>query len=606
MKRFGLACALALVVLWAAGAVKAQVVEPATPAGEPAPPVQAAIEIEGAGEQTPLLRRHLDIVRLAIAARGQNVSDSEWARLIASTPAQVAELLQTEGYFSPEVVVQTLATAPMNIQVQITLGPRTRVSAFTLDFEGELQSAEAAGHAEAVAQIRLLKERWSLKPGEAFRNDDWSDAKAETLKLLRSAGYLAARWLRSQADIQVAVQRAELQLRADSGPLFRSGEIMISGLKRQNPATAQYLVGFAPGTPLTEKRLLDAQERLLRSGLYEQVSVTADPDASRASVAQVLVRLSDQSIQQTTLGLGYSDNSGLRVTAEHLHRRVLGRDLTARNKVQLGQDNQAWNGELSTHPDQQMWRWVLGGTIERDKGVADYVLSQRFRAGRAKDDARIERFYYVEAERSVRTANNSRHEALATSLNYHSLWRSLDSLVLPTLGYVLTTDLAAGYSRSPTDNSGAFTRAYARLTGYLPIASAWYGQARIELGQVSAGAGVWVPDATRFRAGGDDSVRGYGYRSLGPEIDGAVGSGNTLFTTSVELGHPLGAKLPNLWGAVFIDSGHAADSFAQLRPATGVGAGLRWRSPVGPLRLDLAWGDKTRKLRLHVSVGVAF
>jgi translocation and assembly module TamA len=606
MKPSRLARALSLGACLMGATAHAQVADAAQPPAVAPAAEQASIEIEGAGELTALLTRHLDIVRLTIAAKDQNVSDTEWARLIAATPAQTAALLQTEGYFSPVVEVQTLGAAPMKIRVQVALGPRTLVSEFNLDFDGELNTVASSNNVDAVALVRSLKAQWTMKPGDAFRNADWSDAKAETLKRLRSAGYLAARWQRSQADVQVQEHRAVLHLRADSGPLFRSGDIVVSGLKQQNPTTAQFLVGFPPGTPLTEKRLLDAQERLLRSGLYEQVSVTADPDATGAGTAQVLVRLTDQSIQQTTLGLGYSDNSGVRITAEHLHRRAFGRDLTARNKVQLGQDNQAWNGELSTHPDRQMWRWVLGGTVERDKGVNDYVLSQRFRAGRAKDDARIERFYYVEAERSARTANGGRHEALATSMNYHSLWRSLDSLVLPTLGYVLTTNLAAGYSHSATDNSGVFTRAYGRLTGYLPVGANWYGQARIELGQVSAGAGVWVPDSNRFRAGGDDSVRGYGYRSLGPVIDGAVGSGNTVFTTSVELGHPLGVKLPNLWGAVFIDSGDAADRLSQLRPATGIGAGVRWRSPVGPLRLDLAWGDRTKKLRLHVSVGVAF
>jgi translocation and assembly module TamA len=110
----------------------------------------------------------------------------------------------------------------------------------------------------------------------------------------------------------------------------------------------------------------------------------------------------------------------------------------------------------------------------------------------------------------------------------------------------------------------------------------------------------------RFRAGGDDSVRGYAYRSLGPSSGGTVDSGKVILTTSVELARPLSDSLPQFWGAVFVDAGQAANQFSDLRPVVGAGVGLRWRSPVGPLRLDWAYGEAVRKSRLHFSVGISF
>jgi translocation and assembly module TamA len=89
-------------------------------------------------------------------------------------------------------------------------------------------------------------------------------------------------------------------------------------------------------------------------------------------------------------------------------------------------------------------------------------------------------------------------------------------------------------------------------------------------------------------------------------VDGAVGGGNVLYTTSLELAHPLMASLPSLWGAVFMDAGNAGNSFEHLHPALGTGVGLRWRSPVGPVRVDLAYGQQVEKLRLSVSVGIVF
>ncbi|MES1162576.1 MAG: BamA/TamA family outer membrane protein, partial [Rhizobacter sp.] len=141
---------------------------------------------------------------------------------------------------------------------------------------------------------------------------------------------------------------------------------------------------------------------------------------------------------------------------------------------------------------------------------------------------------------------------------------------------------------------------------YQPFGNAWYGTARVEAGQVFARDTFGVPDTMLFRAGGDDSVRGYGYRTLAPDIDGVTVSARSLFTTSLEIARPISPRYPAYWWAAFIDAGNAADRFAELHPAVGVGVGLRWRSPVGPLRVDLAYGERVRQFRMHFSVGIAF
>jgi translocation and assembly module TamA len=117
---------------------------------------------------------------------------------------------------------------------------------------------------------------------------------------------------------------------------------------------------------------------------------------------------------------------------------------------------------------------------------------------------------------------------------------------------------------------------------------------------------VRVPETLRFRAGGDESVRGYSYRSLAPSENGIVVSGKVLFTASVEMARPITDRVPGLMGAVFIDAGRAAQNWNDLRPALGYGFGVRYGSPVGQLKLDLAYGQESRQVRLHLSVGVPF
>jgi translocation and assembly module TamA len=144
------------------------------------------------------------------------------------------------------------------------------------------------------------------------------------------------------------------------------------------------------------------------------------------------------------------------------------------------------------------------------------------------------------------------------------------------------------------------------VTLYRPMPGGWFGQARVEAGEVFAKDSPASIDALGFRAGGDDSVRGYAYRSLGPIRDGAVASGRVLFTASVEAARPVSARMSTLWGAVFVDAGQAADDWRSLNPVLGYGVGLRWRSPVGPLRLDLAYGHELERVRMHFSVGIVF
>ena len=176
------------------------------------------------------------------------------------------------------------------------------------------------------------------------------------------------------------------------------------------------------------------------------------------------------------------------------------------------------------------------------------------------------------------------------------------------MGQSATVETGAGYAFSATEDSGRFARVRARITAYWPLGDAWFAQVRGEAGVVFTGDKVTVPFTLLFRAGGDESVRGYGYQSLGP-VDPATGQavgGRVLAAGSLEVARPFSSKSPAWLGAVFLDTGNAANRWEDFSAARGYGVGVRWRSPVGPLRIDLAYGEKVHKARLHFSVGVVF
>ena len=557
-----------------------------------------------------LLERHLDLVRLGRIQR-DDVDDTEWARLIDASPTQVRELLQTEGYFSPVVRIERApgrgAGQPDEVRLTVEPGVRAKVTRVTIESEGALERGASAADPYAASILAQFRKQWELPEGSDFRNPAWNAAKASALARLRAAGYATAAWSGTGADVNVERNEVRLFLVADSGPLFRLGDLQIEGLAAQDPQTVLNLAFTKRGVPVTETLLLDFQERLQKSGLFETVSVSLDPDPAQADKASVQVRVREAPLQIYTFGLGFSANTGQRASVEHQYRRIFGLPASSKLKIEVGQLRQAWDAEISGRPDERLYRNLVGGAVVRDVSDTDVVLSQRVRLGRTQDTQRIERLFFAEAERSSRRTNaGDRNDAVALSLNFHGGWRDLDSVILPTYGETLAIQVGAGQSSGTDADRGIFGRVYGRLTVYRPLGKSWYGQARLELGRVLLGPRMVVPESMKWRAGGDESVRGYSFRTLGPIVDGAVGSGDVLFTSSLEVARPFLDSMPSLWGAVFFDAGNAATSIGNLRPVYGTGLGVRWRSPVGPLRLDWAYGSETRKGRIHFSVGIAF
>ncbi len=581
------------------------------PAGAASAPstVSYRVEVQAPDELRQLLLTYLDLARFQNAPQTDGITNAELIRLSAASPAQARTLLETEGYFSPQVSVKRDDPPDQTplITLSVTPGPRTTVVTWELNAGGDLQKHITAGDPAAQALLARLRARWPLKEGKPFSQPEWSSAKNSTLALLRADGYPTANWSPSTlAHIDAKTHEANLALEIESGPLFLLGELQIEGLKRYSEAGIRNVVDFTPGTPYNEKRLFDYQERLGKLGLFNGVSVEIDPDPAQAAAVPVRVRVTEQSLQQAVAGVGFSDNTRERVTLEHRHLRPFGFDLQMHNKFELGRNLRSWEGELLTDPGEAQYRRLLAGAITRLDTVDDVTFSWKVRAGRTLYTERIERLIFGELLNA--TVQNALGESTsrAVSMNYNWIWRDVDDIILPTRGLTSVIQAAGGFARSDSADSGPFSRLYTRNTLYWPLSSSWFTQTRLEFGEVFAKADVGIPDTLLFRAGGDDSVRGYGYRDLGPRKSGVLTSGRKLLTGSVEIAHAFSAKRPSIWWAAFLDAGNAVDQWSEYKPALGYGLGLRWRSPVGPLRIDWAYGHDLHKGRLHFSVGIAF
>lgn len=468
------------------------------------------------------------------------------------------------------------------------------------------QAAKRAKEAQAERVRQTLQQNWRLKEGQAFVQGDWSSAKSALLTQARAQGYPQAKLESSSADIDTEHNNAELSLVMDSGPLYRLGDLRIQGLKHQPREVVERLAGYQIGEPYTERALLDFQERLIKTTLFDNATVSIRPEAGGPTLAPVWVDVREAPRQQLTASLGFSTGDGPRLGLDYTHRKPLGLNMRSRIKLNVSQKNPWLDWELSSHPRTDMQRDLAALFAERVPEGEKVTINLRARLGRLRETLQDDRIYFLEVLRARESDPQRVVTSGAVSANIQWTRRRVDSTLKPSDGYTASLLLGLGRADNSVASSGAFGRSELVLHGYKPLPGGWFGNARTNWSQVYAQPQVGLPEALRYRAGGDDSVRGYGLHDLGPvDANGNPTGGKVMWTGSVEMAHAFTSTLPDLMGAAFVDAGHTAMNWAELRPTLASGLGLRYRSPLGTLRLDYAHAHATGKWRLHFSVGIA-
>lgn len=580
---------------------------------------QFVLEIDAPQALLPLLSRHLELRRFQ---RLPDLGRSELERLTDQAPDNIRQLLGTQGYFAPtiEVLIEEPSPAPgpnvdtpplPTVQVRVVPGPRTRIGSVTLLLQGEAQTLAAS-----APQRRELEQAWLLPRAQPFTQSAWDAAKSRALRGFSSFHYPLARISNSLADIDPVAHEAHLYLEIDSGPAHHFGSVDVQGAERYDPAMAARLVrlaGVRAGDPYDETQLQAAQQRLIDSGYYASAFVVLGPGTDPLS-SPVEVRVREVPLQKVVAGVGVSTDNGARLSLEYTHHRVPGVDWRAVSKVQLERDASTLATEWSSPVDDQGWRWITTGQLQQQKDDPLMTRSQLLRLGQAQNSPLLDRSFFLQYDRAqvANTVTGLKDEAEASvSANYAWTRRRFDDLTQPTQGYGLAVELGVGVTL--VQDRRPYLRTRARWQGYWPLQPTSSRPSRLAL-RVEGGA-VWSQDGTpvpatqRFLTGGDNTVRGYSLREIGvPLANGGVEAGRFMAVTSLEWQRPLwlDGKRSDWETALFIDAGAVANHARDLSPKVGVGAGVRYRSPVGPLQADLAYGLDARRWRFHLSVGFTF
>lgn len=589
-------------------------VAPPSPGAEPpradeaaasAPPVAAApdtppavryrVVLDAPDALVPLLERAVDLVRWQSF---DSMTDDLLDRLAREALPQAREAAASRGYFSAVAdVTIDRSRDPMTATLRVDPGRPTTVGSVRVTVTGPAATDIPIG-VEAVARVQ---QGWPLRRGAVFSQNEWAAAKTNTLSTLKASPYAAASVTHSEARVDPGAATADLAVELASGPAFRFGGLDIRGLSLYPPSLVRNFGTIRQGDLYSADELNTFTRRLSASGYFSSVRAEIDPDPARHESATIDVAVIEGPTRRIEMGLGYSTDTKFRASATYSDVNVDDKGLQMLLDGRLETKLSSLTARFTRPPTEGGWRDTYSAVALRtdiENLVTETVAVTVVRRGiEERDRPSFGAGFFNDHQRPQDAESTSSH-----ALYLHGGWtrRRVDDLLAPSQGWMAELEVGGGV---PGASTRSFGRAVGKANGWVPLGADTTLVLRAEAGAVIADSRVGIPSVFLFRTGGDTTVRGYAFESLGVTEGNAIVGGRYYAVASAEAIRWIGDS----WGvAAFVDAGDAVDSASDLSLAVGVGVGMRVRTPIGPFRLDVAYGDRTDSVRLHFSVGLSF
>lgn len=508
---------------------------------------------------------------------------------------QAQKAAQALGYYQAQIGSE-VTHSNQNLQLVLTVQPGEPVHLrnVTIRVQG------------AASQLKAFKvpKGDALKPGAVLNHGHYEDAKKLIQNQAARYGFFNGRFVTQRLSVDPRAGVADIELVYESGPRFSLGKVTFSGDAPFDEDLLQRMVPFKSDTPYDSELIAELNQAMQSSGYFEGVRVDASPTAAQAQVIPVDVQLQTRKPRTMGLGVGYSTDVGPRVKANWTRHWVnpQGDSYGLESELSAPRQNVALFYDMPRDPPlTDKLRWAGGYQYEE---IADTdSLSKLLTVGpewHSKLPSGWERVISLKWQREeYRLGNDSGLSTLLMPGISYSYLRS-DNRIDPHKGYRLQFETEVGKEGLGSDAN--VVHGTALLKGLTTVAQNHRFLGRIQVGGTATNGYKSIPPSLRFFAGGDQSVRGYDYQSLSPEnSDGDKIGGRYMIAGSAEYQYSIAEK----WRvAAFIDEGNSFNSLDLPSLKTGVGIGIRWVSPVGPLRLDLAHAlDDDGGIRLHFSMG---
>lgn len=452
--------------------------------------------------------------------------------------------------------------------------------------------------------------RFPLNTGDTINHQAYERGKAAMLSAATLAGYFDAEWQQQQLVINRAENTGQINLHLQTGERYLFGELLNS-LNEDDEALIYSLMPFTPGDPYHSDLLGRYNQRLKRSGYFEHVLVRPVVSAAQQNRVPLEIIFKFKPKNQYSVGGGFSSDTGPRGRASWKRSRLnaSGHSIETELFVSIPEQSLGLRYRMPlANPAQNFFSFQAGLKVTNDNDTRSDNQSLSVKRHWLNTQADWQTIAHLRLERESFTQGNQASQTTTMLLpgGTMSRFRS-DGELYPMWGdrQLFTFEAGSEDLLSEIDVAKAFVqsrwlREYGQLTKLSKLR--WF--ARLELGAVATNDFAQLPSSLRFFAGGDQSVRGFAYQSLGPRDDSnQLLGGKYLYSASGEVSFAVAES----WRlAAFIDAGNAGNSlFDDL--ATGIGAGVHWLTPVGPVRVYVARGnsDFEKTWRLHFALGAA-
>lgn len=514
-------------------------------------------------------------------------------RRFRTLESEVRKAIEPFGYYQPAITTKLeLDEKCWSADVAVDLGEPVVLREVDIRIDGPASSDPA---------FQELLRPASLTSGIALRHANYEAIKKALQIRAAGRGYFEAEFSANRMDVWPDLGVADVTLHFTSGPRYRLGEIR-QNQAFINPEIVLAYLDLEVGAYYDADDLARAYRDLSDSAYFGQIEVLADVPNAVDGHVPMQVLLQPGTHIEYTIGAGASTDLGPRFRAGFRNNRVNKRGhrliadlgvatvlqgLTTEYRIPLGDPRREWfslagaysNEETDTF-DNEVQR--LGGRWT--KAMTDTWLRT------LSVDASRESFIVGE---DIKTSRS-----IVPAITFDQ--KRSDRDLFPRSGHRLGAELRG------TDESIGSTMSYVQATTWMRwIQSFGDGNrllARFNAGFTKSDDFSELPPSVRFFAGGDESVRGFDYESLGPtDADGNVVGGDNLLVASIEYERHLKG---NFYGAVFVDAGNAFNN-TDFNAEVGAGIGIKWRSPLGPIRLYLGYpvSQSDQSLRVHLRLG---
>ena len=513
------------------------------------------------------------------------------ARILKEIRVEIGHALEALGYYHYTLEVKQQDTT---LAVSAQLEPPLTWQAIDV---------KLLGAGQQLARLQQVVADLAIKAGQQVNHSKYQQSKSQFESELLELGFFDFQWQEAKLLIHKKNRFAAAKLIVDTGPRYQFGELDITGDTKAKSYIAS-LSPFQPGEPFKASLLADFNLALNETPYFSAIKVY--PLLKQRHGAQIPIRVSvtDKPANSFEVGGGYSDDVGAKLRFKWFKPWITEDGHSFESNLRMSQKQQDITASYTIpvdDPNNDVWR-VLGGYQLQDQvteGIDSKIWNiQLQRQWLTADDWVRTAFIKREHETTQQGDDKQRTEMLIPGISY--LKKESKGGALPYWGNerLLSVEVAADDFLSSADMLKVrWNNAWIRD---LDERHLFFG--RVDLGAIVTEDIEKIPFNHRFLAGGDQSIRGFAYESVGPrDQEGKIIGGKYLATASVEYNYQFH---PNWRVALFSDVGTATNDFSDDWEV-GAGFGFRYLTPVGPIRLDHAWGltKESKSTRLSIVIG---